>query len=120
MTVKDRAQRDEPSGRSADTQQPMGTICCRVGLCSGAVPQGCVGLMALPWAGAGLVPPDPAALTAPSPQHPPPQTPSPRLHTVPAGSGITCSRTLTPIYLVPADDPGWRQRCGEDISAGPV
>ena len=51
---------------------------------------------------------------------PAPQTPGPRLHAVPAGLGIASSQALMPLYPVIADDPGRRQRCGEDVSAGPV
>lgn len=71
MTVKDRAQRDEPSGRSADTQQPVGTICCRVGLCSGAVPWLCHGL-GLGWSLPILLRSLPHSPSTPLPKRPAP------------------------------------------------
>lgn len=111
MTVKNRVQRDEPSDRGAGIQQPVGTICCQTGLYRGAA----MGLsLGLGWSLTILLRLLPHPPSTPSPNV------QPRLHAVPAGSGITCSRVLTPLYLVLADDLGRRQRRGEDISAGPV
>lgn len=47
-----------------------------------------------------------------------PSTPSP--NSWPLAPGQLQNHPLTPLYLVLTDDPGWRQWCGEDISAGPV
>ena len=130
VTAKNRAQRDEPSGRGAGTQQPVGTICCRAGLCRGAAmgqPRGWAETRtgshgahssAVIWGRAS--PSLSCCICCCIPLAPPPQMPGPRLHAMLASSGIACSSVLTPRYLVLADDPGRRQRRGEDVSAGPV